>query len=269
MADVSGSRKMDHRLVRDDAFVHHQHAIGQQERLLDVVGDQQHGAPVQRPQVGDLRLRGQPGQRVQRRERLVEQQQSPVAAPAPWPARRVAPHPRTDTFGQTSVRWLMPTSASAASARCRSGRPGSPRTTFRQTLFQGSRRGDWKATARAVATSATPSTSWSRSAEHSKQRALAAAAGAEQHHELAGRDIEIEIGQDLSGRRTTSTGRAPGPRTARGLGSARRSRRPDVSLLRTSVAMTTTPSPRPRTSRSAIRPSRAYSTRHSTIVSVS
>ena len=61
--------------VLDHPVLHHQHPVGQLHGFLDVVGHQQNGAPVQHPQVGDERLRGEPGQRVQCGERLVEQEQ--------------------------------------------------------------------------------------------------------------------------------------------------------------------------------------------------
>jgi hypothetical protein len=48
--------------------------IGQQQPLVDVVGDEQHGLAILSPQALDLVLQGRAGQGVERAERLVEQQ---------------------------------------------------------------------------------------------------------------------------------------------------------------------------------------------------
>ena len=52
-----------------------QHPVGQFDRLVHVMGDQQDAESVPAPQVEQQRPHGQPGERVQRAERLVEQQQ--------------------------------------------------------------------------------------------------------------------------------------------------------------------------------------------------
>ena len=45
----------------------HDHAIGQEQRLVEIVGDQEHGRPVALPQAEQLLLQRLAGQRVERR----------------------------------------------------------------------------------------------------------------------------------------------------------------------------------------------------------
>jgi len=49
IGDGPRARQIDARLVRDHPVLHHQHPVGELDRLLHVVGDQQDGALVQRP----------------------------------------------------------------------------------------------------------------------------------------------------------------------------------------------------------------------------
>ena len=53
---------------------HHQHAVGQGDRLLQIVGDQQRGLAGALERLRQLALQHHAGLRVDRRERLVEQQ---------------------------------------------------------------------------------------------------------------------------------------------------------------------------------------------------
>ena len=61
------------------ALVEDEHPVGQRERLVDVVGDEQDRRLVALPELGDEGVHLDPGQRVQRAERLVEQQQVGLA----------------------------------------------------------------------------------------------------------------------------------------------------------------------------------------------
>src|ERR1043165_6113768 len=67
--------QVDALVVDDAALVDQDDAVGEQQRLGDVVGHQQDGGAVALPELGDEALRRGSGERVQRRERLVEQQQ--------------------------------------------------------------------------------------------------------------------------------------------------------------------------------------------------
>src|SRR5262249_31377355 len=56
----------------------HDHAIGERNRLLEIVRDEKHRLAVCRPKIEQLVLHELPGLDVERRERLVHQQQSRV-----------------------------------------------------------------------------------------------------------------------------------------------------------------------------------------------
>src|SRR6478672_9874542 len=60
---------------RDRSVSQHDHPIGQQNRLVDVMGDQQHGGCVATTQVLQQAVHLDARQRVERAERFVEQQQ--------------------------------------------------------------------------------------------------------------------------------------------------------------------------------------------------
>ncbi len=59
----------------DLAGLQDQHPVGQRDGFVDVVGHEQHTEAVLTPEVEQQRAHAQPGQRVERAERLVEQQQ--------------------------------------------------------------------------------------------------------------------------------------------------------------------------------------------------
>ena len=61
--------------VADPAVAHDQDAVGERDRLVDVVGDEQHRGMVLPAQLADQVVHPDPGDRVQRGERLVEQDQ--------------------------------------------------------------------------------------------------------------------------------------------------------------------------------------------------
>ena len=55
----------------------HHHPVGEEDRLLDVVGHEQHGARLRVEHAGEPLLQVRTGDRVERAERLVEQQHRP------------------------------------------------------------------------------------------------------------------------------------------------------------------------------------------------
>jgi hypothetical protein len=67
--DVDG----DARIAKDE------HAVGEQDRLFDVVGDEQRRRPVTGAQVADESLHAQSGEGVESGERLVEEEELWVA----------------------------------------------------------------------------------------------------------------------------------------------------------------------------------------------
>ena len=149
-------------VVDDPARLEDQHPVGEGDGLVDVVRHQQHAESVLAPQVEQQRAHAQPGKRVQRAERFVEQQQFRLGRPAPAPAKPVAPDRRTASSGQASARSASPTSASALSARAETLRLraacfGSGRMpTLVRTSRHGNSRGSWKASAGAPATARSP-----------------------------------------------------------------------------------------------------------------
>lgn len=82
-ADPPRPAQRDGRVVRDAPLPHHQRPVGQQQGLVHVMGDQEHGAAAPLPELGDELLRLDPGQGVQRAEGLVEQQQIGLAHQGP------------------------------------------------------------------------------------------------------------------------------------------------------------------------------------------
>ena len=126
----------------------HEHAIGEQQRLVDVVGDEQHRRPVAATQLLDQRVHPDPGERIQRTERLVKQQQLRLADQRPsqrGPLRlaagqRLGPVVLVAVEPDLGERLPAPRHAAAA--------PLCPRTTLSSTDAQGSSRGSWKTTDR-------------------------------------------------------------------------------------------------------------------------
>ena len=62
-------------LVGNPSLAHHQDAVGERDRLVDVVRDQQDTGPMGRHQFTDQRVHADAGQRIQRRKRFVEQKE--------------------------------------------------------------------------------------------------------------------------------------------------------------------------------------------------
>jgi hypothetical protein len=70
--------------VGDPPVVEHQNTVGEREGLIHVVRDEQHGGRLMPdPQADHEPVHGDPGQRVERAERLVEQQQPRLADQGP------------------------------------------------------------------------------------------------------------------------------------------------------------------------------------------
>ena len=67
--------EVDAVVVGDPPVAHHQDPVAQRDRLVDVVGDEQHRRVVALAQPPHQVVHAQAGDRVQRGERLVEQHQ--------------------------------------------------------------------------------------------------------------------------------------------------------------------------------------------------
>src|SRR5882757_2294269 len=93
--EASRARGGDYVLGGNSPARQHQDPVGECQCLVHVVGDQQYGRPVPLPELGHQPVHGQPGQRVQRTERLIQQQQ--VGLPDQRPGQR---HPLCLAAGQ-------------------------------------------------------------------------------------------------------------------------------------------------------------------------
>ena len=74
---MSRGRGEAERLLVEDAArlrLHDDGAVGKRHGLLDVVGDEEHGRAVLLPQAEQMLVQARPGEGVERRERLVEEQ---------------------------------------------------------------------------------------------------------------------------------------------------------------------------------------------------
>ena len=153
-----GRGTLDPLAERDPAAGQHQHPVGQRERLVHVVRDQQHRGLVMRPQPEHQAVHGDRGQRVQRAERLVQQEQAGLADQRPGQGR---------PLGLAAGQGQRPGARPGRPGRPRPARRGpppsgsparSPRHTLAQTRRQGSSRGSWNATAAVPVTPSSPVT---------------------------------------------------------------------------------------------------------------
>jgi hypothetical protein len=142
----AGVRAVDGQVEADAALVEHEHPVGEHDRLVDVVGDQQHGGPVALPQLAQQGVHPDPGERVQRAERLVGQQEFGLADERAGQRGALLPRRRT-------ARWARP--ARGPRGRPRRGRrgpsrsaslPREPEQDVVEDRCQGSSRESWKTT---------------------------------------------------------------------------------------------------------------------------
>ncbi len=219
------------------------------------MGDQEDRAPVQPPQLGDERLHLAPGQRVQRAERLVQQQEFglPHQRTGQRDALRLPAGQRLGPYG----RPLRDADLVQRLHRERPVRPpGQPEHDVAPHLQPGQqpRRLEGRAAPRGHRHLAADLVV--EPGEDPQQRRLAAAAVPEQRHELALTDVEIEIvqhGVAVEGPRK--------PPYLHGVGHGYAS----PSKLARQVSSRRD---RIRTAKSQASPSSAYTTRHSTMTSV-
>jgi hypothetical protein len=102
---VQGTRpgNVHSELIGDAPAAQHQRPVGRQQRLLDVVRDQQHGRPMLGPQPRDQSLHLDPGEGVERPVRPVRSRTVMVRASAhkPYMSSRFE---YLETMWQQSVR---------------------------------------------------------------------------------------------------------------------------------------------------------------------
>jgi hypothetical protein len=74
--DFSRPREVDRPILDKTTLPHDNDAVGQKQGLFYVMGHQQYRGVVALPELGHDGLRFYPGESVQRRERLIQQEQS-------------------------------------------------------------------------------------------------------------------------------------------------------------------------------------------------
>ena len=110
-----------HRQIGADArrpVAEHDHPVGEQQRLLDVVRHHQDGEAAALPQPRQLALHGEAGQAVELAQRLVEDQQAADRSPGRGRARRAAPCRRRAGAGRP---WRISRGRPAPAPRRRGG----------------------------------------------------------------------------------------------------------------------------------------------------
>jgi hypothetical protein len=78
-SDSAGPGQINVQVKRDMTVLEHGDSIGQEDRLVDIVGDQQDTGLVPTTQLGHQGVHLQPGQRVQRCKGFVEQEEPRLA----------------------------------------------------------------------------------------------------------------------------------------------------------------------------------------------
>ena len=127
-------------LVGDHTPSQDEDPVGEEQRLVHVVGDEQHAGPVPSPQVEHQPVDGDPGQRVQGAERLVQQEQVGLADQGPGQGGPLG-LPPDRVSGQAPCSSPSPTSSSAARRRRARSGAWSPSATLASIRFHGTSRG--------------------------------------------------------------------------------------------------------------------------------
>ena len=163
-AERPWSRQVDPVVERDAAVGEHDDAVREDDRLVDVVRDEQHRRLVHGAEVPDQLTHLDAGQRVERGERLVEQEQLWLSHQGPGerdPLRLPARERRRPCL----LPLAQPDLVERGTRRgTRSAPPFWPTTTLRHTFCDGTSRGSWKTTVRAGGTHTAPSSAGSRPA---------------------------------------------------------------------------------------------------------
>ena len=103
--------------VVDATAPHDDDAVGQGDGFVDVVGDQQHGGAMPAAQLANQFVHAQPGDRVQRRERLIEQNEFRVGHEGSR---------QRDPLCFTTGKFLRPCPFASGEIDLAQRRPGSP-----------------------------------------------------------------------------------------------------------------------------------------------
>ena len=143
MPSARGAVESDDVLVHDVARPrrHHEHAIGEYQRLFDVVRHEEHRATVGCPHLLQPLVHLAPGDRVEGTERFVEQQHRPRHQERAQQARPVAACPPDSVAGQARSNPASPKRSNRSSAmRCALGRGERRRSRRRASRSPSTRR---------------------------------------------------------------------------------------------------------------------------------
>ena len=180
--------------VADSSVAHDDDPVGERDGFIDVVGDQQHGGAMPAAELANQIVHAQPGDRVQRCERLVEQKQLRLRNEGSGqrdPLRLAA----GKLLGPSLFASGQVTSLSAARARSSASGPRRPNVTLRENALprqqpvalEHDRAFGGHLDAAAVRLV--------QPRQQAQQGALAAAGGAEQDDEFVVVDGEVEVVQ--------------------------------------------------------------------------
>jgi len=176
-------------------LVEHQDAIGQRYGLIDIVGDQQHRRLMARAELADQALHLQPGECVERSERLVEQEKVRFSDQRPckrgslglasrkgrWPDIAKSPQPYFSEGSESPRAGVGPFKAEGHIA---------PDTAPRQQTWLLEDHGPM------TCHRERPLDTVIESGSRSEQCALASPALPQENHKLTFRDLEIEIAKN-------------------------------------------------------------------------
>ena len=219
--------------------VEHEDPVGEHDRLVDVVGDEQDRRAVARAQVAQQGVHPDAGERVERAERLVEQQQLGVADQRP--GQRDALLLAAGQLARPGrSRPARPTSASAARPRRRASRPRRPRVTLSRPAATAAAGGPGRRRRAPAARRRRPC----RRRRGRARRAPAAACSCRSRcapssaTNSPGRELEVESVEDRPRRRTAGRRRRGRPRAAVRAPRVRRHDSALLSMTRTSASDT-------------------------------
>ena len=192
--------EVDPRVVAYDAVVEHDDPVGQDDRLVDVVGDEQDGRLVHLAELAQQRVHPDPGQRVEGAERLVGEQELGVADERAGQRRALLL-----TAGELVGPGLLAAGEADLGERLHAALGGVGRTQAEGDVVEdalprqqpGVLEDDRHLLRDLDAAGAGDAAV--EAGERAQQGALARAAAAEQGHELAGRDVEVEAVEHASG----------------------------------------------------------------------
>ena len=200
------ARNIDMNIVRDAAVLDHQHAIGQRDGFRDVMRHQDRGETPDRARPAPAAAASKSGSARRARRAARRTRASADGSPARAPAPRAASGRRTAPPATASRLSSSPTSPSAfrrvlarpASSRSRPR----PTSTFDSTRAQGNSRGSWNITRtssarRLLAEADAAGIDCLEARDQAQQRALAAAAAADDRDELAGGNMQVDAAQHL------------------------------------------------------------------------